>query len=57
LNDFSAAHCGWWNGLTDAGRHAVAVQMIEGRQMMRLGKNRAGRLLDGREHNEFPANA
>jgi protein gp37 len=57
LNDFCAAHCGWWNGLTDAGRHAVAVQMIEGRQMMRLGKNRAGRLLDGREHNEFPANA
>jgi protein gp37 len=54
LNDFTAEQCEWWNGLSDAKRKAACYPIIEGRQMIRIGKKDAGRLLDGRTWDEMP---
>lgn len=42
----------WWNSATDTQRGNQ--QFLGGSAMIRVGKKVAGRLLDGREHSEFP---
>jgi protein gp37 len=44
--------CTWWNNIGFYKK--LDAKMLEGITMFRVGKARAGRLLDGREHLEFP---
>lgn len=44
-----------WNDLPDSVRGRQ--QFLEGKAMIKVGKKRAGRLLDGVEHNGFPVSA
>ena len=43
-----------WNALTGRILHTPSGPASTGATFIRLGKANAGRLLDGREHNEFP---
>lgn len=45
--------CGFWDfGVFNEGGHSNAI--VDSSNMVRVGKHNAGRLLDGKEHNEFP---
>ena len=52
--DFQHLDCTFWNSRTDAQRKAIPQQFLNGKAVNKVGKKRAGRVLDGVTHDGLP---
>jgi protein gp37 len=54
FTDYSNIDIDWWNSLTQTKRAAIPQVFLDSLAVNRVGKTRAGNLLDGKTHNQFP---
>lgn len=52
--DFEHIETAWWNSRTEADRRRLKQRFVNGTAMVCIGKQAAGRLLDGRTHDWVP---
>ena len=52
--DFEHIETAWWNSRTEADRRRLKQRFVNGTAMICIGKQAAGRLLDGRTHDGVP---